>query len=377
MCHHRRRVQSGRQRDHVITRVRRLLIALSLTASVAAAADLPTQAYVRADEHGQALLLNRLQECYAVTPKHVIGGNLFATLVGGSGGAHHGDADLLQTFGYDLSILRVTGALARQCGGSLGNIPRLDDLLASSSAAVVTSINEDGSISRRNVTLSDVDVIYLHVRPDRAKDQLFKGLSGSLLLVGERPAGILMSVEPDTGEARVLRYDRALETLRPFFGLSAPELSKEQPPAPSATDAVRQAAVISWSSPPLDADSRAGNLTDAAGRETAWYARADQFPIEVILELPDDRALAVDAVRLVGEGVAPKERLPRDFEILISTSGHGRWMPVTSGTYFMNEPDKWVRFAAVRARHVMLRIYSHWGDADAVGLTDIEIRSQK
>jgi hypothetical protein len=356
-----------------MTSVLLLLISLSLIASGATAGDLPTQAYIHADEHGQALLLSRLQECYAVTPKHVVGGSMFATLVGASGGTPQGDADLLQTFGYDLSVLHVTGALARDCGTPLGNVPKLDDALASSSTAVVSSVNADGSISRCNVTLTDVGLIYLRVRPVLADDQLFKGLSGSLLLVGKRPAGIVMSVDPETGEGRVLRYDRALEILRPFFGLSAPDLSKKKTLA--ATDTIGEPTVISWSSPPLDAASRAANLTDAAGRKTAWYARADRFPIEVTLDLSGDTALAVDAVHLVGQGVTPKERLPRDFEILISTTGKDRWMPVTSGTYFMNEPDKWVRFAAVRARRVMLRIYSHWGDADAVGLTDIEIRA--
>jgi len=351
------------------------LILLATLMSPSPAADTrPAQAYIRAGEHGQALLLSRLGECYAITPEHVIGSDLFATLVGGEAGKPQGDGDLLQTFGYDLSILRVTGALATQCGGSLTDVPMLDNLLSGSSAANVTSVNEDGSISRRNVTLIDVGLLYLQLRPD-AGDELFKGLSGSLVLVGDNPAGILMSVDPETGEGRALRYDRALETLRPFFGLpGGTAAAKQENTEPSASAGV-QATVVSWSSPPIGAEYRAANLIDSRDKNSIWYAVADHFPLELVIQLPGDRAHTLDALRLIGEGVEPGERLPRDFEVLVSGTGQGNWLPVTNGTYFKTETEKLVRFAPVRARQVMLRLYSHWGDSEAVGLSGIEILS--
>ena len=360
-----------------LTMLYRLFGAFSLTVicntTVYAIDSLPAQAYVHAGEHGQAVLLSRLGECYAVTPAHVIGSVLFATLVGGRVGAPQGDGDLLQTFGYDLSILRLTGALARHCGGELTNVPNLDNVLMANSAASIASVNEDGSLSRRNATVNDVGLLYIRVRPKSSDDQLFKGLSGSLLLVDDIPAGILMSVDPETGEGRALRFDRAVETLRPFFGLSAASVTAEQTVKSQETGSGRQASVISWSSPPLDADSRAANLTDAAGKDTAWYAQAAKFPVELVIELPGDKSQVVNSVVMVGEGVEPKQRLPRDFEILVSNTGRGNWIPVLSGTYFMNDNSKKVSFAPVRARQVMLRIYSHWGDSTAVGLTSLEI----
>lgn len=351
-----------------------LILSLALSASFPLAA-VPAQAYIRAGEHGQALLMSRLGECYAVTPKHVIGDGFFATLVGGVPGAPQGDGDLLQTFGYDLSILHASGAVARQCGDTLTDVPALGELLSTAGSGIVVSVNGDGSISRRSVTLTDVGLVYLRVRPRTVEDQLFKGLSGSLVLADKQPVGILMAVDPETGEGRALRYDRAIETLRPFFGLPAAVVQeKKQKPNPEANQGAGPAgAVIAWSSPPLGAEYRAGNLVDAGGAETVWLARPADFPIELVVALPGDRAHVVNALRLVGAGVEPKERLPRDFEVLISSGGNGGWIPVGSGTYFKTDSDKLVRFAPVRAQRIMLRIYSHWGDDEAVGLSGIEV----
>ena len=118
------------------------------------------------------------------------------------------------------------------------------------------------------------------------------------------------------------------------------------------------------------------NLIDGEEENTVWLAQADNFPVELVIALRGNQVRVVDGMRLVGTGVEPTTRLPRDFEILISAKSDGGWIPVASGTYFQNEPDKLVNFMPVRARRIMLRIYSHWGDGNAVGLAEIEILTQ-
>ncbi|PVV27092.1 MAG: hypothetical protein B6D79_04140, partial [gamma proteobacterium symbiont of Ctena orbiculata] len=190
------------------------------------------------------------------------------------------------------------------------------------------------------------------------------------------PAAVLMSVDPETGEGRALRFDRAIETLRPFFGLSGKTaVAATNITVPKTARDGLQATVVSWSSPPIGAEYRASNLLGAPDK--AWYAVPGQFPLDLVIQLPGDRAHTLDALRLIGEGVKPGERLPRDFEVLVSSTGKGSWLPIISGTYFKTDADKLVRFAPVRARQIMLRIYSHWGDADAVGLAGIEIPTVK
>ncbi|UZD67070.1 hypothetical protein [Marinobacter sp. AN1] len=355
-----------------VTLIQGLLLCLALATPAFAAT--PSQAFINAGEQGQAVLMGRLGECYAVTPAHVVGDSLFSTLVGTGNGRPRGDGDLLQVFGYDLAILRVTGGITSGCGTAIDQVVSLDSHLASAGSGQVVSVNPDGSVSRRHVLISDVGILYIRVSPVGEQDQLFKGLSGSLVTLGSQPVGLLMSVDPDTGEGRALRFDRALETLRPFFGLASAkrEPASEQPPeAGPARSGNLVTEVLSWSSAPLDADHRATNLLRSG--KAPWLARAGEFPLEVIVDLAGDRAVAIDRVELVGEGVAPPERLPRDFEVLIRTTGEGGWMPVYTGTYFQNEPARTVRFAPVRARQVMLRIHSHWGDPSSVGLAELRI----
>ena len=358
-------------------RLRALLLFMCLSASGVFAAEGPAQAYIRSGEHGQALLLSRLGACYAVTPAHVMGGDLFATLVGASLAATQGDADLLQEFGYDLALLRTTGSVSDHCGGQLSDVPQLDSVLSRASSGIVSSVNADGSVTRRNVTINDVGLVNVRLRPSSEGDQLFKGLSGSLVLAGEQPIGILMTVEPDTGEGVALRYDRALETLRPFF--AAPGTTEIQHDLPKASATGQRAGlaaeVASWNSPPIDGAHRTANLVDVSDEPTVWLARAGQFPIEIVIALAGEMSHAVDAVRLVGEGVDPADRLPKDFELLVK--GGGGWISVGSYTYFKNDADQLVQFAPVRAREIMLRVYSNWGDPTAVGLSGLEIREMR
>lgn len=320
------------------------------------------------------MLVSRLGACYAVTPGHVVGGEIFATLKGGSGGKALGDADLLQKFGYDLAILRVRGRLAASCGDSLRSIPDLGDVLGAETSAAVSSVNPDGSVSRRPVTITDVGLVHLRVRPASDADRLFQGLSGSPVLVGDRPVGLLMAVDAATGEGRVLRYDRALETLRPFFGqgggsgVGGGEGTSEAPPRAGAGS--RDLVVRAWSSPPLGAEHRAENVTRQAG---VWYAQARDFPVDLELAFPSDAVRTLHGVRIISEGVEPPERRVRDFEVFVSGSNDGGWMSVRSGTAFQTDDGKTLRFAPVRAKRILLRVHSHWGAEDAVGLGGVEV----
>ncbi|SFM98030.1 hypothetical protein SAMN04487961_1792 [Marinobacter pelagius] len=351
------------------------LVMVILFQVIPTAEAMPFQAFVRSGENGQAVLMSRLNECYAVTPAHVMGDGFFATLVGGSSARPRGEADLLQRFGYDLAVLRVTGAITDDCEFDLDGSFSLDRVLSTEGNGQIVSVNSDGSLSRRDVRVSDVGLLYLRVSPVGPDNQLFKGLSGSLLALGKTPAGILMSVDPQTGEGKVLRFDRAVETVRPFFGLaSGNQLAKSVSPKPKVADEGNLAETVErWSSPAVSVEYRVSNLIDDGEADTVWLAQPEGFPIEVVVDLRGGGVHAVDRVVLIGEGIMPPERLPRDFELLVSSRDEGGWMSVFSGTYFTSESSRQVVFAPVRARKVMLRIYSHWGDGTGVGLAGLVI----
>ena len=240
----------------------RITLALLVLAGLLPAAHAqPLSVHVMASEVGQGILLHRLGSCYAVTPAHVLKDELFASVVGGLSEAPRGDADVLMEFGYDLSIMRVSGGVTRYCDEPLRRTGDVSALLAS------------GSVARQEVALVDSDMLYLRVKPPAGGEPLAKGMSGSLVYVNDTPAGMLMSVEGETGTGRVLRYDRLTETVAPFFsrGGGATEERPEAPASDSPATAVPSvtAEVVNWSAAPLTPEHRASNVTAIRNR-SGW-----------------------------------------------------------------------------------------------------------
>ena len=350
----------------------RILLCLLLLLPPTALAK-PLSTFVDSGEVGQAILLHRLGSCYAITPAHVIDGGFFATLVGGLPSAPQGEADVLMTFGYDLALLRVSGGVEADCKESFQKIANMDKLFGSASTGHLLTVRSDGSIARQQVSIVDTGMLYVHVAPTAGGEPLMKGMSGSLLEVDDRPAGLLMSVDPETGNGKVLRYDRVTETIAPFFAGTRAITPANPAKLTLPTAASQGYSVTRWTSPPLNAESRAMNLLDG-NPASRWYARAQGFPLDIEIKLSDDKAKVVGQVELVSQGVAPQARLVRDFEIMVSTKTKGGWVSVAHGTLFPKDPAKQLQFAPVRGKRLLLRIHSNWGDAEAVGLSGITIQ---
>lgn len=380
----------ARHRLHDLWRIDRsrsfvVWIPLMLAIATSARADL-SLAFVRSGEDGQAILLRRFADCYAVLPGHVLGDSDFASFVGAGAEMSLGDGDLLRTFGYDLAILRVSGSLAQRCGDSLRTRPDLERVLARNAVAVVHSVMPDGSIVRRRSTVVDLDLVNLRLTSDSGEG-FFKGLSGSVVTIDGKPVGFLMKVDPESGQGVALRYDRAIETIRPFFAAkSSSEGTGDGSGVPSRHGGVRSqksvhdlaaarngGRIASWSVEPLDGGHRAAMLIDSEeDAATTWLAATGRMPIEIVVDLSGDGVVAVAAVEIVARGVDPPERRPRDFEVLVSNADNGPWRPVQTGTYFPRDDRKMLPFAPTRARFVMLRIHSTWGDR-LVGLSALRV----
>jgi len=152
-----------------------MIATLMLSSGHLLANAFPPQAFVQAEERGQALLFTRLNNCYGITPAHVMGSDFFASLMGTGKNRPVGDADFLQKFGYDLSILYVSGSLSQHCGNNITDIPSLDDLLNGATRAVVSSVNNGGELTRQTQTVIDKGLIYFRVRPESPADRLYQG----------------------------------------------------------------------------------------------------------------------------------------------------------------------------------------------------------
>ena len=81
--------------------------------------------------------------------------------------------------------------------------------------ASVRSVNGDGSIAQLSVTIIDDDgQTFLRVQPTNDVNQLRKGLSGSLLMSGDTPIGMLLYVITGVSDVPM---DEILQHLGPFL----------------------------------------------------------------------------------------------------------------------------------------------------------------
>jgi len=351
-----------------------LMLLLMLFMSAITAQPLPV--FVEAREIGQGIAFNRMGACYLVTPAHVIDGSFFATVIAGLPAAPKGDGDVLMTFGYDLSLLRITGGVSNDCNFTFRSAGGLDSMLASTSIAHLLTVRSDGSVGRQPLGIADTGMIYIYVQPMPGDEPLMKGMSGSMLEASGKPLGMLMSVDPESGHGKVLRYDRLTETVAPFFrgkAAAPPSVDNRVVAGASAVTKANGAAVTRWTSPPLGADFRAKNLLDGQP-ESIWQARVKKFPVDIEIEMAAGKSMVLNAVELVSAGVIPRERTPRDYEIMVSNKVSGGWIPLTSGTLFTKDDATLVAFVPVRAKRLLVRFHSNWGDTEAVGLSEIRLR---
>ena len=340
--------------------------------SIQASEELPAIALVQATEQGQGVLFKYRDDCYAVIPTHVLANDIFASLHGSSKKAGMGDADLIESFGYDLSLMYLSGSLSKSCQYRYNRHIDLNRLLSESAHATISTVNEDQTVSRRNVRVDDTGLLYLRVTPTREMDQLYKGLSGSLVTIEGQAVGMLMKVDPETGAGSVLRFDRIVETLAPYFSNSQYSNVKASPEQTQvSSQKLKGFKVTEWSAPATGAALRAGNLSDSSS-DTLWRAEFTKRPIYIVLQ--SDKPEVVTSVDIDGTRVNLEAELPKDIEILSSSSDDGGWNAVKTITFLKNKKHATVILAPIRAKRIMLRIYSNWGSSEAVSLNQLTIQ---
>ncbi|MFC1520331.1 discoidin domain-containing protein [Pseudomonadota bacterium] len=331
-----------------------------------------TQAHVKAGEVGQGFLLNRLDQCYLVTPAHVIGNEFFASLTSGTNLRSLGEAEPIQTFGYDLSILSVNGAIKKECNTNINQFNKIDALLQNATKLTISSVNADGSKSLTPVTLTDKALIHLRVIPDSDETPLYKGLSGSLVFIDKVPVGILQAIDANTGEGILLRLDRAIETIKPFFQ-STSSVSKQQKPQTKtrASTVAINLSVDKWSHPALNGTSPITHLLDGK-LDTTWRVLPIDLPLSV--EFSTGGKLKLINRLILSNHSGDKHTFIKDFEILASRKDSGKrgWNSVYSGTWLNNKPENNIEFTPIKAKRLMLIVHSHWGSEEAISLSEFK-----
>ena len=184
------------------------LILVLLLAGEAAAQPV----FVSGDEDGQGFLRQRSNDCYLITPQHVLGQARQATLVGDRAERH--SAMLERSYEPDLAILRVPGLSG--CPSRFPDGGALDRLLQGGSEARLVSRSSSGAVRQTPVEIIASDERFIRVRAQNG-EPLFRGMSGSPLMIGGSTAGMLQSVDADSGTGTVLRQDYMSRVLESWF----------------------------------------------------------------------------------------------------------------------------------------------------------------
>lgn len=324
------------------------------------------------EEIGQALLVKHAGACQAIVPTHVVEKSSFISLFGRGNRPPLGDALGVANFGYDLSVMQIDGELALECGPLFDGISRnVESLLNEDPRAQVNTVNPDGTVSRFPLTIMDQSLTYIFVAPTYTEYKLMKGMSGSLVTVSGKPLGMLLSVNGESGIGKVIRIDRLLETVTPYFRsdkvVSAGALVKSEQQELLGDNLI--SAIDQWSAPAVSGEYRAQNLLVTNNEQVGpWIAKIQRMPESIIFSLGENSHKPLDTLVISGAGLEGDKRLAKQVEIMIDSVGNNRWRSLQVIT--LSNAGEGVRVPLVgrKAKKIMLRIHNNWGNVSEVAL---------
>jgi hypothetical protein len=186
-------------------------------------------------------------------------------------------------------------------------------------------------------------------------------LSGSIVSVGDRPAGMFLSVDSRDGDGRLLRYDELMAIVRRLLETSPTASAVRAAPAvapkysQNLADARAGARVITWSTAPARPELDAPNVLKEPGPDF-WESQLSRGPVSVDIELAGAQITTISSVQLEQGGV-PREALVKDYEILTSTDGLS-WPLAADESFLEGQSTSVATFPARRARFVRLSLLS-------------------
>lgn len=322
--------------------------------------------------------------CYLLLPKHVAeeaGGT--AALLGEGPRSLLGETAEIADLGDDVALAVVRGGLTGRCGFGAMSISRaVDRTIRDNGLATVRSVNGDGSIAQLAVSLFDDDgERFLRIQPTNSDNQLRKGQSGSLLVAGDKPVGMLLSVNARHGVGKVIRLDAMLAKFDAH--VRKRDQSQHSAATPSAdpaaaipvsgpqTVAGQPLQLLSWNTVAASESERPLNLL-ALDNRPGWRADVSAWPVILEFGLGGER-VAIRGLRMEG-GASPPATWPGTVELFISaTQGRDRWRSAFGGGLTYDEGVAEISLAPTWARKLRLVISASNGDSSQVTLSRIRV----
>lgn len=174
--------------------------------------------FVESSQIGRGILRPRGNECFVITPYHVVEKSSTILNVYGSN-ATKSSCELLQNAPYDLAILRLDQSGGQECAQWI--LPKsYSQILNRNNNGFLEITEKSGSVRIIDVNIIQKDVEYISISPTNSAMIIVKGWSGSALFVNDGMSkvylGMLSDVD-DEGVGAVLRADVMMLTLSTFF----------------------------------------------------------------------------------------------------------------------------------------------------------------
>lgn len=304
---------------------------------------------VPALEVGQGFLGQHAGQCHLVMPTHV-------AAEGGSKlrreGAQplYGQLQASQDLGDDISLVRVAGIHGNACGLSFSLLPRaVDTPLQRASMVQLRFVNGDGSIGRIPVSVVDNDQTqYLRVKPLLAQERIYKGMSGSQLIVDGAAIGMLLSVHARTGVGTVIRQDALLNKVdRSLRQSRQPDIDTVE----TSTTAGSMLTLLAWDALPVGQAQPDSLVSDDSAQPWRVTYTGKPVSLDFRVQTPDS---AWAGVQIDVRGIAAHER-PEMAEILLAMRDDApSWMAVK--TVRLTYEDDVATIPILRRRSALLRV---------------------
>lgn len=238
--------------------------------------------FIKVDDNeiGQGILRPRGTECLVITPAHVVENGFKIEVT--TAEQLHAQAEVLELFPGDLSVLRIKGDNGISCKPiSWPGHNALTNLLATEKQGELHTMLPDGSMRKSPVELVGYDPYRnIYVRPVNPADALVKGDSGSTLFVDGQVAGMLLSVDKNVGN--VVRQDALTNDLALFFNdsnapVASAAVAHHESPKPAATTSTASAG-----------QQFSGSLYTNVTKEHQIYLQ-ENSPVRIVLQPTGDK----------------------------------------------------------------------------------------
>lgn len=347
--------------------MRQLIVSLvAIVLPTLCLSDSINEVYVEGSQVGQGFIVERLGQCYFISPHHVVSDDPFLNLRGSDEFKSLGEGIPVQTFGYDLAVGYVSGALANRCETSFSQIQVSSSSIENARKAVINTVNSDGLLSRTDVLVKEAGLVYLTVVPTDPNQDIYQGMSGGVVFTETEAIGMLQSFDQATGEGHVLRMDRLVETVSPLLASTrVPVYQKTETSVPLAMTIPYT--ISSWNLPTSSIEHPISFLNDNNG-STFYLAQLGNDVLEIELSLTGVSEIAVATL------VFPEGHNVRDVEILTSRRSSGRrgWMVAESGSLMPDERELNVDVRRA-AQRLKIRVTSSWEPADSVRISEVKL----